>query len=91
MQFECDERKAERNLRAHGVLFTEAETVFDDPLFLAFADSDHSRYEQRYIIMGESNKGRVLVVAYTVRGSVTRIISARKATRREKRFYEENI
>ena len=91
MQFEWNERKAERNLRTHGVLFTEAATVFDDPLFLAFADSDHSRYEQRYIVMGESNKGRVLVVAYTTRGSVTRIISARKATRREKRFYEENI
>ena len=91
MQVEWDERKAERNLRIHGIPFAEAVTIFDDPLFLAFADSDHSRYEQRYIIMGESNKGRVLVVAYTMRGSATRIISARKATRMEKRFYEENI
>jgi len=91
MQFEWDERKAERNLRVHGVSFAEAATVFDDPLFLTFADSDHSQHEQRYIIMGESNKGRLLVVAYTTRGSITRLISAREATRGEKRHYEEDI
>lgn len=91
MQFEWDYRKAERNLRLHGVSFEEAATVFDDALFLTFPDADHSYEEQRYIIMGESNKGRLLVVAYAARESVTRLISAREATRRERRSYEEDI
>jgi uncharacterized DUF497 family protein len=91
MQFEWDDRKAERNLKIHGVSFEEAATVFDDPLFLTFPDTDHSHEEQRYIIMGESNKGRLLVVAYAARDPVTRLISARDATRRERRSYEEDI
>lgn len=91
MPFEWDGGKAERNLRVHGVSFEEAGTVFDDPLFLTFADSDHSQEEQRYIIMGESNRGRLLVVAYTTRGQLTRLISAREATRGERRSYEEGV
>lgn len=68
MDFEWDENKAASNLKKHKVSFNEAETVFDDSLFIAFADPDHSFEEQRFIIMGESNKGRLIVVAYTVRG-----------------------
>ena len=91
MQFEWDERKAARNLKVHGVTFEEAMTVFEDALFLTFADLDHSTEEQRYIIMGQSKGGRLLVVAYTERGQTTRLISAREATRRERQSYEQEI
>lgn len=91
MHFEWDEKKAARNLRVHGVSFDEATIVFADPLFLTFADTDHSQEEQRFIIMGQSNKGRLLVVAYTGRGQTIRLISAREATRRERQYYEEGF
>ncbi len=91
MQFEWDENKAKTNLAKHGVSFDEGKTVFGDPLFVVFADPDHSIEERRLIIMGESSKRRLLVVAYTERGQVTRLISAREATRRERRFYEEDV
>jgi uncharacterized DUF497 family protein len=58
MPFECDESKAARNLARHGVSFEEAPTVFDDPLFVAVVDPDHSIGESRYIILGESNRQR---------------------------------
>lgn len=90
MQFEWD-NKAQINLTKHRVSFDEAKTVFDDPLFLVFTDPDHSIEEQRLIIMGESSQGRLLVVAYTERGEVTRLISAREATRGERRAYEQDI
>lgn len=89
MNFEWDEAKAEANLNKHEVSFEEAKTVFDDALFLIFADPDHSLEEKRFIIMGESDKGRLLVVSYTERGASTRLISARKATPAERRFYEQ--
>jgi len=80
-----------RVLDKHGVSFDEAETIFADPLFLTFPDPDHSIGENRLIIMGESSEGRLLVVAFAERGEVVRLISARPATRRERRAYEEDI
>ena len=91
MQFEWNDEKAARNLRLHDVSFDEAKTVFDDPLFLIVRDLDHSIEEQRYIIMGASSAGRLLVVAYTDRDQVTRLISAREATSSERQNYEEEI
>lgn len=89
MQFEWDENKAERNLLKHGVSFEEAKTVFDDPLYIDFYDPDHSKDEERYLIVGESNQGRVLIVSYTERGNSIRLISAREVTRTEREAYEE--
>lgn len=86
-----DERKAARNLKKHQVSFDEAVTVFDDPFFLIAADEDHSIEEKRFIILGESHDGRLLVVAYAERGKDTRIISAREATSKERKNYEEEI
>ncbi len=91
MQFEWNTEKAEANLKKHGVSFDEAETVFDDPLFVIFADPDHSFEENRFIIMGESNQNRLLVVSYTEHPPATRLISAREATRPERKKYEEDI
>ncbi len=91
MDFEWDEEKAKANLKKHKVSFEEAETVFDDPLFLIFADPDHSFDEKRFIIMGESNKKRLLVVSFTERAPKTRLISARTTTRAERKNYEEEI
>jgi len=89
MEFEWNDEKAEINLAKHEVSFEEAKTVFDDVLFLIFADIDHSFEEKRFIIMGESDKGRLLVVAFTERETATRLITARKATPSERKFYEE--
>ena len=89
MEFEWDEAKAKGNFAKHDVSFEEAKTVFDDALFLIFADIDHSLEERRFIIMGESGKGRLLVVSFTERETATRLISARKATVAERKFYEE--
>ena len=81
--------KAAANLKKHDVDFREAATVFDDPLSTTFPDVDHSTAERRFVIVGTSAPGRVLVVAYTEQGETVRIISARPATRRERTFYEE--
>lgn len=89
MEFEWNDEKAKINLAKHEVSFEEAKTVFDDGLFLIFADIDHSSEEKRFIIMGESDKGRLLVVAFTERETATRLITARKATPSERKFYEE--
>ena len=89
MEFEWDENKAEANLSKHGVSFDEAKTVFDDPLYIDFYDPDHSDDEDRYIIIGESQQRRLLIVSYTERDRQTRLISAREATRREREDYEE--
>lgn len=90
MKFAWDPTKAAGNLSKHGVDFREAATVFDDPLSMTFPDTDHSVGEQRYVIIGISARNRILVVAHSDNGEVVRIISARPATRRERRFYEEN-
>src|SRR5215203_5552537 len=89
MEFEWDEEKAGANLAKHGVSFEEARTVFDDPLYVDFYDPDHSIEEHRYIIVGESRHGRLLLVSYTERGRVTRLVSAREVTRSEREAYEE--
>ena len=89
MEFEWNPDKAALNLEKHGISFPEAATVFNDPLSVTFLDPDHSIGESRYIIIGISRFGQLLVVAHTDREEKVRIISARKATRKEKRFYEE--
>jgi uncharacterized protein len=89
MMVEWDENKAVLNFAKHGVSFEEAETVFDDSFFLVFPDSDHSVDEARFIILGVSSKWRALVVAYTERDNIIRIITAREADSREQRDYEE--
>lgn len=89
MNFEWDPRKAAKNLRKHGISFQEAATVFGDTLALTFDDPDHSILEQRFITVGMSGAGRVLIVAHADRGENIRIVSARKTTRRERKHYEE--
>ena len=89
MEFEWDESKAAANLSKHDVSFNEAKTVFQDTLYIIFDDPNHSNFEQRYIIIGESAQKRILMVAFTERDSITRLISARKATRKEREDYEE--
>jgi uncharacterized protein len=89
MKFECDENKAVKNFAKHGVSFNEAETVFDDPLYVDFYDPHHSDNEDRYLIVGESNQGRLLIVSYTERRNSIRIISTREVTRAERQAYEE--
>jgi uncharacterized DUF497 family protein len=88
MEFEWNPDKAALNLEKHGVSFQQAATVFDDPLSVTFPDPDHSTGESRYVIIGVSRFGQLLVVAHTDRGEKVRIISARKASRQERRFYE---
>jgi len=87
--YEWDDNKAKENLRKHKVSFEEAETVFDDPLSITVADPDHSEDEERWIDIGISKKKQILVVVYTERGKKLRIISARKATRAERKKYEK--
>ena len=89
MEFEWNRDKAEANLSKHGVSFDEAKTVFDDPLYIDFYDPDHSEDEDRYIIIGQSQEHRLLIVSYTEREDKIRLISAREATRTEKDAYEE--
>ena len=89
MYFEWDDNKARENVTKHNVTFVEATTVWTDPLALIASDPDHSILEQREWIIGTSNLYRVLIVIYTVRDGNTRIISARKATKRERERYEE--
>ena len=89
MTFEWDPLKAKSNLAKHGVDFREAATVFGDPLSLTVPDPDHSAGEQRYVTMGISHLQRILVVAHTEDHDRLRIISARRATRRERRVYEQ--
>jgi uncharacterized protein len=89
MKFEWNTNKAVSNLSKHGVSFNEAKTVFDDPLYVDFYDPDHSDDEERYLIVGESNQGRLLIVSYTERKDSIRVISAREVTRSEREEYEE--
>lgn len=89
MKYEWDKNKAAANLSKHGVTFDEARTVFDDPLFVDFFDPDHSEKEHRYILLGKSRQGRLLMVSYTERDDIIRIISSRELTAREREAYEE--
>lgn len=86
MQFEWNPDKANSNLKKHGVSFNKASTVLNDPLSITFPDPDHSYGEGRYVIIGVSSASRILIVSHTDR---FRIISAREATRNERRFYED--
>ena len=87
--FEWDPRKEIRNQRKHRVEFAEALTVFGDPLSITTSDPDHSLEEDRFVIIGASDRKRLLVVVHTVRDQRIRLISARKATRHEGKNYEE--
>ena len=88
--FEWDPQKAKNNLEKHGVSFEEASTAFEDPLSLTIFDPLHSIDEERMVLIGMSHKNRALVVVHTERGDNIRIISARKATRKERKNYESN-
>ena len=88
LNFEWDKAKGRSNLRKHGVSFEEAATVFDDELSLSVPDTDHSQVEERFVLLGTSYRGKMLVVVHTERGDSMRIISARPASRRERQQYE---
>ena len=89
MEFKWDPQKAAKNLRKHKVSFKEAATVFSDPLSATVPDPDHSEEEDRYIIVGMSNRLRLLIVSFAEEGDDIRIISARELTRGERKAYEE--
>ncbi|MBD2529912.1 BrnT family toxin [Nostoc flagelliforme FACHB-838] len=89
MKFEWNENKAAINFLKHQVSSEEAKTVFDDPLYVDFYDPDHSDDEERYLIIGESNRGRLLIMSYTEKGNSIRLISAREVTRSEGEAYKE--
>ncbi len=88
LQFEWDEYKAHQNIHKHGVEFDEAQSIFADTFSLTLADTDHSNDEDRFVEIGYSQKGRLLVVIYVERADRIRIISSRLATRNERRVYE---
>lgn len=90
MNFEWEEAKAAANLEKHKVSFEEASTVFQDDLSLTGRDPDHSIGEHRFVTFGLSARNRVLLVSHTERGGKIRIISARSATRAERKIYEED-
>ena len=85
--FEWDEDKARRNELKHGVAFEEAKTIFNDPFAVTVPDPDHSEEEERWLDIGLSAEGRLLVVWYTERGESIRVIGSRKATKKEEREY----
>jgi len=89
MTFEWNDAKARINLQRHQIDFEEAKTVFNDPFLLTFPDPDHSDGEYRYLSIGHSARERTLVVIHTESQTVIRMISCRKATRKERRAYEE--
>jgi uncharacterized DUF497 family protein len=87
--FEWDIAKARSNIRKHGVRFDEAQTVFTDDFSITIPDPDHSAVEERFVVVGQSHKNRLVVVVYTERGKGIRLISARQATRAERKIYEK--
>lgn len=92
LRFEWDENKNSINKRKHKLSFEEAKTVFYDDNAILFDDPDHSIYEERFLILGFTNTSRICIVSHCYRDSdgLIRIISARQATKKEKRYYEEN-
>ena len=90
LSFEWDRNKAKRNLAKHGVSFEESSTVFGDHRSLTIPDPVHSQVEERSVTIGASHRGKLVVVVHTERGDNIRIISARVASRRERKFYEES-
>jgi uncharacterized DUF497 family protein len=91
LRFEWDGEKSESNRKKHGVWFEQAQTVFEDPRSLLFFDEVHSENEERFVMMGLSERLNVLVVVFCERDNGIRIISARKATIMERRAYEKGI
>lgn len=89
MEFEWDEEKAAANLKKHTISFEEAKTVFADSFSITIDDSEHSTDEHRFIDIGASASEEILVVTYTERELIIRLISCRKATRAERKIYEE--
>jgi uncharacterized DUF497 family protein len=90
LEFEWDANKAATNIADHGVSFDEAVTAFEDPLSLTIEDPDHSEHEERLILLGRSRNNRLLVVVHTERENRIRLISARSATPRERRDYQQS-
>lgn len=91
LRFTWDPRKASANAKKHGVTFNEASTAFGDPLSITVPDPDHSATEARFVLIGQSSHARLLVVIHAERsGSEIRLISARPASRPERRIYEED-
>jgi len=90
LQFEWDPAKGRTNIGKHGVTFDEASTCFEDPLSITIPDPLHSENEERFILIGSSHRGQLLVVVHTERGERIRIISARPATSKERLHYEED-
>jgi uncharacterized DUF497 family protein len=88
MKFQWDRQKATKNEKKHGISFQEALTVFRDTLSITYPDIDHSADEDRFLIIGLSLSGKVLVVSHAFRNDSIRIISARRATKKERIFYE---
>ena len=88
IEFQWDKEKAGQNLKKHGVLFEEATTAFYDSLSITIIDKEHSLEENRFILLGLSNQGRLLVISHTDRGDKIRLISARLATSKERKYYE---
>jgi len=89
--FKWDVKKAKINIEKHGISFKEASTAFEDDLSLTIDDPLHSRDEERSVLIGMSYNNRTLVVVHTERGDHIRIISARKATKKEREYYESNV
>jgi uncharacterized DUF497 family protein len=89
-EFEWDDEKAISNLKKHDVSFEEGATIFNDPLIITIFDPGHSEIEERYISIGISVQGRLLVVVHTERDERVRLISCRKATNTERKAYEKN-
>ena len=89
LTFEWDEEKANSNLKKHKISFEEGKTIFDDPFLLTFPDLEHSEFEERYINIVTSVKGRILILIHTERGENIRIINCREATSTERRAYEK--
>lgn len=92
IKFEWDTAKAASNQKKHGVTFEEAQTVFYDEFAIQFFDDEHSQTEQRFLLLGFSQNARLLLVCHCEReqGQAIRIISARKATKNESKFYKGN-
>jgi uncharacterized DUF497 family protein len=89
MLFEWDRHKADQNLIKHGVSFEEASTAFRDKMSITISDPLHSEDEDRFILLGYSEKNRLLVVVHTDRNNQIRIVSARRATKKERKNYEK--
>lgn len=90
LNIEWDENKNQKNIKNHGISFEQAKYVFADPLYVEFYDGKHSDDEDRYIILGKVSKVLMVIVTYRANNSIVRIVSAREATKKEVRLYEEN-